>query len=410
MKNEANYTFNQRLILSQRDLFPSNNLFSKASTTDKKEPILFNHKSSLEVLLKMLKNFQIDYLSLNDKKIGAKQMLLSLKDNLSSMLKEKNKKLEKLKNETETKKKKAQKILFPSSKKAKINNVASNRIEKDQLKSLNFQIENEISKTDYFIKKKSQILKNFKSEVFFFEEDREIFCNNNYENYKNVSLFLSDIINQVKQELVCTAQEKTKNDNEIVRLSEEINSFKARVEVIQLKGPKKYIDTEEIIQEESNEYTRSNNQSKNNLSNLHNMKLLKRLNNISHRNSLNKFNKKKMFYNKEVSKDILNDINANNNINNYLKMNINVNINLNNNYFDQSLSSFKSSLYSEEENDENIVKSKINEMDINDKNKLTVSPIVTNENENVNNDKELDAANNDNFILDIKEKGNVIKI
>ena len=61
MKNEANYTFNQRLILSQRDLFPSNNLFSKASTTDKKEPILFNHKSSLEVLLKMLKNFQIDY-------------------------------------------------------------------------------------------------------------------------------------------------------------------------------------------------------------------------------------------------------------------------------------------------------------------------------------------------------------
>ena len=407
MKNEANYTFNQRLILTQRDPFLSNNLFLKASTTDKKEPILFNHKSSLEVLLKMLKNVQIDYLSLSDKKIGIKQMLLSLKDNLSSMLKEKNKKLEKLKNETETKKKKAQKILFPSLKKQKINNIASKWIEKDQLKSLNFQIENEISKTDYFIQKKSQILKIFKSEVFFYEENREIFCNNNYENYKKVSLFLSDIINQVKQELVCTAQKKTKNNNEIVRLSEEINSFKARVEVIQLKGPKKYIDTDEIIQEESNEYTRSNNQSKNNSSNFHNMKLLKKLDNISHRNSINKFNKKKMFYNKEVSKDILN-INANNNINNYLNMNINVNINLKNNDFDQSLSSFKSSLYSEEENDENIAKSKINEMDKNDKNKLAVSPIVSYE--NVNNDKELDAANNDNFILDIKEKGKIIKI
>ena len=181
----------------------------------------------------------------------------------------------------------------------------------------------------------------------------------------------------------------------------------------QLKGHKKYIDSDEIIQEESKEYTLTNNQSLNNLSTIHNIKLLKRLSNVHHKNSLNKY-KKKIFYNKEPSKDLLNDINANNNnsnnINNYLNMNINVNINLNNNYFDQSLSSFKSSLYSEEENDESIVKNKINEMDINGKNKLTNSSIVThgneneNENVNVNNNKESDTSNNDNFILDKKKK------
>ena len=80
MKNEVNYTFNQKLILSQRDPFLLNNLFVKATPANKKEPILFNHKSSLEVLLKILKDFQLNYLSLNSKKIRTKQMLLSLKD------------------------------------------------------------------------------------------------------------------------------------------------------------------------------------------------------------------------------------------------------------------------------------------------------------------------------------------
>jgi hypothetical protein len=410
MKKEVNYIFDQRLILSQRDPLLKNSLFSKASPDDKQEPILFNHKSSLEVLLKMLKNFQIDYLSLRVKKLGTKQMLLSLKDNLNSMLNGKIKKLKKLKNETEVKKKKAQKMLYPSSKEAKKNIVTSNWIEKDQLQLLNFQIENEISKTDYFIEKKSQIIKNFKSEVFYFEENREIFYYTNYENYKYISLFLGNIIKQVKKEFLCKVQEKTKNEKEIIQLSEQINSLKITMEDMHLEGPKKYIDTDEIIQEDSKEYTRSNNQSKNNSFNIHNIKLLKRLSNASHRNSLNKY-KKTLFYNKEISKDILNDINASNNINNYLNMNINVNINLNNNnIFDQSLSSFKSSLYSEEENDENIVKSKLYEIDINGKNKLSISPIVIHENENVNNDKELDAPNNDKFILDIKEKGKVIKI
>ena len=410
MKKEINYIFDQRLILSQRDPLLKNSLFSKASPDDKKEPILFNHKSSLEVLLKMLKNFQIDYLSLRVKKLGTKQMLLSLKDNLNSMLNGKIKKLKKLKNETEVKKKKAQKMLYPSSKEAKKNIVTSNWIEKDQLQLLNFQIENEISKTDYFIEKKSQIIKNFKSEVFYFEENREIFYYTNYENYKYISLFLGNIIKQVKKEFLCKVQEKTKNEKEIIQLSEQINSLKITMEDMHLEGPKKYIDTDEIIQEDSKEYTRSNNQSKNNSFNIHNIKLLKRLSNASHRNSLNKY-KKTLFYNKEISKDILNDINASNNINNYLNMNINVNINLNNNnIFDQSLSSFKSSLYSEEENDENIVKSKLYEIDINGKNKLSISPIVIHENENVNNDKELDAPNNNKFILDIKEKGKVIKI
>ena len=114
MKKEVNYIFDQRLILSQRDPLLKNSLFSKASPDDKQEPILFNHKSSLEVLLKMLKNFQIDYLSLRVKKLGTKQMLLSLKENLNSMLNGKIKKLKKLKNETEVKKKKAQKMLYPS--------------------------------------------------------------------------------------------------------------------------------------------------------------------------------------------------------------------------------------------------------------------------------------------------------
>ena len=76
----------------------------------------------------------MEHLSLNAEKTGTKLMLSSLKENLSLMLEEKNKRLENLKIETEAKKKKAQKMLFPSSKEAKKDNDSLENVKKYTMK------------------------------------------------------------------------------------------------------------------------------------------------------------------------------------------------------------------------------------------------------------------------------------
>jgi hypothetical protein len=133
---------------------------------------------------------------------------------------------------------------------------------------------------------------------------------------------------------------------------------------------------------------------------------------ISSINSKNKYNKKErivkdkiqnnnMFFTNKINKNILNDIN-NKSLNNYLNMNINVNINLNNNNFIKE--SFNSSLDSNNMDEENEKKEQY-EMDLNDNNKIIITPIITNENINTINNQEKTESNknDDSFILDIKD-------
>ena len=115
MKEKFKLNFSQRSALSTREsLFKYS--YSRKNFSTGNKPTLFNHKSSLETLLDIIKAFQLEYFSkqTKDKNKTIKQMLSLLKDNLNLMLREKNKKCNYIKNQNESIKKKVQKILFYS--------------------------------------------------------------------------------------------------------------------------------------------------------------------------------------------------------------------------------------------------------------------------------------------------------
>ena len=103
MKGKINCNLSQKLISKNREAFsliiPNKNILN-----DNEEQILFNHKSSLEATLNLIKNFQLDYLSKKTKKDKiktTKKMLISFRNNINFMLEEKNKKLNYIKNKNE---------------------------------------------------------------------------------------------------------------------------------------------------------------------------------------------------------------------------------------------------------------------------------------------------------------------
>ena len=413
MKEKINYSLNQRIPYSYREPLFQKPINRKCSSIDNEEQLLFSHKSSLETLLNIIKDFQSEYLSKNfnknkNKKTTTKQMITSLKDSLNIMLNEKNKKLDYIQNKNEMTKKNVQSKLFPTTEEMKINKYnlsLENKnffiSEKNELELLNFQIKNEIEKTSCLIEKKTQMNSYIKTLPFFFEANQEIVCSNNHENNKKISQFLKEIIRRVRKDFINVVKQKMKKELEINGMSIQINYIKDSIEDYKLNGCKKYIETEDIIEEQSNEYSKSiiTNQSKrNSLSNI-NKKTIKKLN-ISSGGSKNYIIPKKEGKIKKNNKLFENKKNNelnNKNVNNYLNMNINVNINLNNNKYIQE--SFNSS---GDSNDDNNEKNEQYEMNLNDNNKIIITPITTNENQN-----ELTSNNSDNddsFTLDMEDK------
>ena len=59
MKGKINYNLSQKLISKNREPF-SLIIPNKKILNDNEEQILFNHKSSLEAALNLIKNFQLD--------------------------------------------------------------------------------------------------------------------------------------------------------------------------------------------------------------------------------------------------------------------------------------------------------------------------------------------------------------
>jgi hypothetical protein len=291
MKEKIKYSLNQRIPYSYREPLFQKTSNRKCSSIDNEEQVLFSHKSSLETLLNIIKDFQLEYLSKNfnkskNNKISTKQMITSLKDSLNIMLNEKNKKLDYIQNKNEMTKKNVQSKLFPYIEEMKINKYnlsLENKnyfiSEKNQLELLNFQIKNEIEKTNFLIQQKTQINTYIKSLPFFFEANQEIACSNNYENNKKISQFLKEIIRRVRKDFINVVKQKMKKELEINGMSIQINYIKDSIEDYKLNGCKKYIETEDIIEEQSNEYSKSiiTNQSKrNSLSNI-NKKIIKKM-------------------------------------------------------------------------------------------------------------------------------------
>ena len=420
MKEKIKLNSSQKSALSSRNPSLKLSHCRTSSSLANSQQILFNHKSSLEILLNMIKTFQMDYFSKNKNKM-TKQMLITLKENLGQMLTEKNKKYNYIKNLNESSKKKVQNILFysPQDKpnKDEINKLSlqtcSLVYEKNQLELLNFQIKDEIEKIDFLHEQKEQSYSYIRSIPFFFEENRDVFCNNNYESLTKISGILKEIIREVRKEFIEVVKEKMKKELEINGISYQINYIKDSIEDYKLKGCKKYIETKDIIDEESKEFSKSfiTNQSKrNSLSSINKNMLINK--SFINKNSKNKYkslkkerkikdtlqNNNNIFFTNKNKRDIFSDIN-NKQINNYLNMNINVNINLNNNKNNCAQESFNSSLDSSNNENEQY------EMDL-ENNKIIITPITTNENINEltsKNDSINTENNEESYILDINE-------
>jgi len=188
MKEKIHCNLSQNINLKHREAFSiltPNRKFSN----DNEEQILFNHKSSLETTLNLIKNLQLEYLSKRikkDKIKTTKKLVNSFRNNINLMLEEKNKKLNYIKSKNEISKKKIQNLIFLSSNLRNLDkikyhiNEESNKIyslisEKNQLKLLNFQIKYEIKKIQFLIEQKAEIIGYIKQFLFSLKNLKKYF-------------------------------------------------------------------------------------------------------------------------------------------------------------------------------------------------------------------------------------------
>ena len=167
---------------------PSTNSNESNSYT-KKEEFLYSHKSSIEILLSAIKKAQISYLTnisnKNEKKINIKhlkEILTELNENLKSMLKEQNSKVNYFQAQLSKKKSSIQKELFFENKsnknKIKFSPFQNLKTEIEQLKILNFQAQNEIeSINNKTLKTNLEQLQYLNRNIQFnYEIEKEIHC------------------------------------------------------------------------------------------------------------------------------------------------------------------------------------------------------------------------------------------
>ena len=409
-------SYNNRMSLKNKDIILKENLDKINYMPKKKETenILFNHKCSLEVLLDMIKNFQNDCVlkvnEANKNKINISKKIITLfRENLSLMETEKIKKFNYIKEKNENNKKQIQKILFLSeTKNIEMNNNAqfkddSNSFsyiqKKNELNLINFQIENEINKTDFVVEQKNQIYLCAQTIPIYLDKNREIFCNINYENIEKISNILNSITKNVREKFISTVKEKTKTDLEINAIKFELESIKDNLSFDELKGEKNYIDSDDIIYEESKENNKTiiTNKSKRNSRvslnktniNQKPSKIPSLKNNVEKRFSIDSLMKDINYPNNILSLFHKNNENKNQ-INNYLNMNINVNVNINNHGI-HKFNYSTSSLRGENDNKSKDYEDQF-EINLDENNKIIVSPIPTEE--NINEDKNLSIHKN----------------
>ena len=170
--NEKINSKNIEKLLSSRTIKIKINKTTHQKKSNKAQNLL-ERIFSLDALLKTIKTFQINFfskLNAKNKLHNIKQMLISLQNNLSLMNVEKMKKYENLKNINDDNKKEMQDILFQENPNDYKDNLAANYIrQKNELKFINFQIENDIEKTKILIGQKFQINLYLKSIPFFFD-------------------------------------------------------------------------------------------------------------------------------------------------------------------------------------------------------------------------------------------------
>ena len=403
-------SYNERFSSKNINIFLNDNLIKEddASNNKEKEQILFTRKSSLEVLFNLIKSFQNDYFS-KRKEINkikySKKMITSLMNDLSLMKTEKEKQFDYLKIKKENNKKRIQDILFSENQTKKVNNIEINDIlhfsyvnKKKELKLINFQIENEIQKTKFIIEQKNEMYLYLKAIPFILDTNQEKFCNINYENLENISGILKDYRTSIKNKFISIVKDK-------IQIESEINALKEKIKNTNLNSNnKKYVETEEIIYEETKENNKTliTNQSKrNSYASLNKLNNNKKVLNNSSKNVIKKHLSIDALMKDSIYRNIF-PLYQKNQINNFLNMNINVNINVNNGVFYKNKNNLSSSLdegndYNSEDFEEQY------EIDLDD-NGINNSLIQTKENINENEFNKNNKRNSNNYKLEINNK------
>ena len=338
MKKRIHISRNEKISSEYRNFNTTSNLIKANSIHIKEETkqILINHKSSLVLLFSAIKNFQSDFFSKENeynKSNLLKKLLTLLKNNLTLMQKEKMKQFNLLKTSNETIKKRIQENLFSENENNRNyqDDLYSYYInKKNQLNLINFQIQNDIQKTNILIDIKNKIYLFMKHISFYLNLNREIYCSTNKNNSDTVSEILKNIRTSVKNEFISAAKEKMETDLEINAVKFKINFIKDNLE-----GNKRYIEPEEIIEEENenNGTLISNKDKRNSCASINKITFSK---NVLKRPS-NHLAKKHLsidavmednFYRNKLFDLFLknNEIVNNNQINNFYNINVNINL------------------------------------------------------------------------------------
>ena len=384
-------------------------------------------------ILNEIKNCQLDHISskarkdIKIKESNTKLLLSSLKSSLDSMLKEKKIIQKYFEKENQKIKSKLRRNLFPENSESvddrEINNTIGNekiyQSEITQLKLLNFQIENEITNTNNMIERNSEIYFYTKKDLFYLIENNEYFCKYNYRDISKASEILHYIINSKRKKFIETVNMKSEQDMEIKDLTTKKNYIKNRI------GKKlnnnKYIITEDIISEESKEYTNNctkteNNSinmkinSKNNKSKLRsNDALDKKLYMINQE----KFIRKKLIFSKTVSPKLISNIyQMKNNLSNALNNKSYIDSIESKNENESILKSFNSSMdVSSSYHKSNYDQPNEINLNINENKLIKANMIGLNENDNIATDNNSASKSNKNnnqysFVFNINEKQN----
>ena len=234
------------------------------------------------------------------------------------MLKDKNKLYKNNKEKFDGKKRDIQKLIFPNYVDTEKNDTLGNKklhsSETNQLKILNFQIENEISNTDSLIQRHNQKIYEIKSNPFFTSDEYEIY-GNNYKNLLIVLNILNEKINKSRRNLIDIVNKKTGQDMEINTLSIKKEYLQ---EIIKNNKDNEYINGENyIIPEELNEYSNIIDNSCNNSNEIKKQNKLKYESNDSINKKFYQINqenfiRKRLIFSKTVSPRIINIYNIKN--------------------------------------------------------------------------------------------------
>ena len=233
-----------------KDTLYKNNSKSFFSEKIIKEQFALSRKSFIANILKLIKDSQLDYLSLflerkkennSSQKIcinSIKNILISLKKNLISVKKEKIEELTNIKTEKNNKK-----ISFISYKK-------SNKLQKELvlLKQMNFQYENENKKIENLTNLKNKHLYLIKSYECFLEIFNEHFFNSQ-KNMNILNNIYFEKLSKLHKKLFNEGKKIKKEEKKMEQIKKEINNLKNIIE-----AKEKMICQKDIIKEDISEY------------------------------------------------------------------------------------------------------------------------------------------------------------